>query len=343
MPDLVLLDVMMPGLSGYDVCRRLRADAKTALLPVVLVTSLDPQQERVKGIEAGADDFLSKPINQAELFARVRSLLRIKALQDEVRRQAEALRNGTRSSRSASREQVGELERLGQLKRFFSPPVADAIVAAGENRRSSRRTAARSATSSSTCAASPRSPMPPSRRKCEAVLHDYHAAMGALITAIRGHARPLRRRRHPDLLQRSVSRARARQARGADGAGDAARSCSRCARAGRSSATSSTSASASPRASRRWAPSASKGAATTRRSAASSISRSGCAARRAAARSLIDRRTFAALGDDADVEPVGPLDAQGLSAARARLPAQGPALVAARDGEQGPHASFAWG
>ena len=90
-PDLVLLDVMMPGLSGYDVCRRLRADPRTALLPVVLVTSLDPQQERVKGIEAGADDFLPKPINQAELFARVRSLLRIKSLQDEVRRQADAL------------------------------------------------------------------------------------------------------------------------------------------------------------------------------------------------------------------------------------------------------------
>src|SRR5580765_1098734 len=90
-PDLVLLDVMMPGLSGYDVCRRLRADPATALLPIVLVTSLDPQGERVKGIEAGADDFLPKPINQAELFARVRSLLRIKALQDEVRRQADAL------------------------------------------------------------------------------------------------------------------------------------------------------------------------------------------------------------------------------------------------------------
>ncbi len=90
-PDIVLLDIMMPGLSGYDVCRSIRADAKTALLPVVLVTSLDPQQERVKGIEAGADDFLAKPINQAELFARVRSLLRIKALQDEVKVQAAAL------------------------------------------------------------------------------------------------------------------------------------------------------------------------------------------------------------------------------------------------------------
>jgi len=76
-PDLVLLDVMMPGLSGYDVCRQLRANAHTALLPVVLITALDPERERVKGIEAGADDFLSKPINQAELLARVRSLLRV--------------------------------------------------------------------------------------------------------------------------------------------------------------------------------------------------------------------------------------------------------------------------
>ena len=62
-PDLVLLDVMMPGLSGYDVCRRIRENPRTALLPVVLVTALDPHAERVRGIEAGADDFLSKPIN----------------------------------------------------------------------------------------------------------------------------------------------------------------------------------------------------------------------------------------------------------------------------------------
>jgi class 3 adenylate cyclase/CheY-like chemotaxis protein len=131
-PDLVLLDVMMPGLSGYDVCRRLRAQPATALLPVVMVTSLDPLQERLRGIEAGADDFLAKPINQPELFARVRSLLRIKHLQDEVARQADALRDWNLTLEARVREQVAELGRLSQLKRFFAPAVADAIVSAGE-------------------------------------------------------------------------------------------------------------------------------------------------------------------------------------------------------------------
>src|SRR3954466_9723615 len=101
-PDLVLLDIMMPGISGYDVCRKIRDNPATALLPVVLATSLDPNLERVKGIEAGADDFLPKPVNQAELFARVKSLLRIKGLQDE---------------------------RLARLKSFFSPQLAEAIAA----------------------------------------------------------------------------------------------------------------------------------------------------------------------------------------------------------------------
>jgi len=124
-PDLVLLDVMMPGFTGYEVCRRIREEPGTALLPVVLVTALDPQQERVKGIEAGADDFLSKPINQQELFARVRSLLRIKRLQDEVKAWNAQLE-------ARVREQVAQLERLARLKRFFSPQLAELLVAEGE-------------------------------------------------------------------------------------------------------------------------------------------------------------------------------------------------------------------
>jgi sigma-B regulation protein RsbU (phosphoserine phosphatase) len=86
-PDLVLLDVMMPGMTGYEVCERLRADPKMAMLPVVMVTALDAREERVKGLDAGADDFLTKPVNQPELLARVRSLLRIKTLYDRIEAQ----------------------------------------------------------------------------------------------------------------------------------------------------------------------------------------------------------------------------------------------------------------
>jgi adenylate cyclase len=123
-PDLVLLDVMMPEMSGYEVCARIRANPQTARLPVVMVTSLDAVPERVKGIEAGADDFLSKPVNQPELLARVRSLLRIKELDD-------ALGGLNRELERRVTEQVSQLERLGRLKRFFSPALAEAILAGG--------------------------------------------------------------------------------------------------------------------------------------------------------------------------------------------------------------------
>jgi len=124
-PDLVVSDILMPGVDGYDLCRRLRSAPETALLPLILVTSLDGQHERIKGLEAGADDFLSKPVNWEELFARVRSLLRVKALQDE-------LKDVNAKLAERVRDQVSQLERLSRLKRFFSKPVAEAIVAGGE-------------------------------------------------------------------------------------------------------------------------------------------------------------------------------------------------------------------
>ena len=83
-PDLILLDVMMPGLDGYEVCRRLKADADTASIPVLIVTTLSAPEEVDRAIEAGADDFLSKPFSGLELLIRVRSLLRIKKLRDQV-------------------------------------------------------------------------------------------------------------------------------------------------------------------------------------------------------------------------------------------------------------------
>jgi two-component system cell cycle response regulator len=95
LPDIVLLDVMMPGMDGFQVCRRLKDDPATRHVPVVLVTALDGRADRVAGLEAGADDFLTKPIDDVMLFARVRSLVRLKAVIDELRaREASGRRMG---------------------------------------------------------------------------------------------------------------------------------------------------------------------------------------------------------------------------------------------------------
>jgi len=84
LPDLILLDVIMPGKSGYELCRELKEDSKTRLIPIVMITGLSDRQDRIAGIEAGADDFLIKPINPEELFARVKSLLKLKEFTDEL-------------------------------------------------------------------------------------------------------------------------------------------------------------------------------------------------------------------------------------------------------------------
>ncbi len=125
-PDLVVSDILMPKMDGFELCRRIRAEPATTLLPVILVTSADPQTERVKGIEAGADDFITKPVNWAELFGRVKRLLLIKRLQDEIKAWNAKLEERVR-------EQVQQLEQLSRLKRFFSRQVAEAIIAGGED------------------------------------------------------------------------------------------------------------------------------------------------------------------------------------------------------------------
>ncbi|KAA5801695.1 PleD family two-component system response regulator [Alkalicaulis satelles] len=84
-PDLILLDVMMPGIDGFETCRRLKAEPATRHIPVVMVTALDQRSDRIRGLEAGADDFLTKPVDDVALFARVRSLLRLKLVMDELR------------------------------------------------------------------------------------------------------------------------------------------------------------------------------------------------------------------------------------------------------------------
>jgi len=130
-PDLILLDVAMPGLSGLQVLRRLRADARFAMLPVVLVTALDPDVERIKGLEAGADDFVTKPINSAELLARVRSLVRVKYLFDRVEAQADELRQLNSDLERRVAAKVAEVEHLSRLKRFLPPQVAARVSGDG--------------------------------------------------------------------------------------------------------------------------------------------------------------------------------------------------------------------
>ena len=84
-PDIILLDVMMPGMDGFETCMKIKADPETSHIPIVMVTALSDKSDRLKGLEAGADDFITKPINDVALFARVKSLIRIKMLLDEVR------------------------------------------------------------------------------------------------------------------------------------------------------------------------------------------------------------------------------------------------------------------
>jgi len=177
-PDLVLLDVVMPGMSGYEVCRTIRDNPATTILPVVMVTALDPAQERIKGLDAGADDFLTKPINQAELLARVRSLLRIKELYDQL-----GELNRTLEKRVA--EQVTQLERLGRLKRFFSPHLAELIVAGDQEDplKSHRRevTVVFLDLRGFTAFAETSEP-----EEVMGVLREYHAEMGRLILTHEG-------------------------------------------------------------------------------------------------------------------------------------------------------------
>jgi adenylate cyclase len=139
-PDLILLDVMMPGLDGYGVCTNLRANDDTAVLPVIMVTS-SIGQEKTKAIEAGADDFIPKPFNHDELLTRVRSLLRIKRYHDTIKAQAAELADLNRTLEARVQTQVGELERLRRLRRFLSPQLADAIAGSGDETimRSHRR------------------------------------------------------------------------------------------------------------------------------------------------------------------------------------------------------------
>jgi adenylate cyclase len=126
-PDVVLLDILMPGMDGYEVCRRIRGDPATEALPVLMITA-DEDQRKVAALDGGADDFIRKPFERDELLARVRSLLRITRSQDTIRSQAAELAalNTTLEARVA--DQVAQIERLGELRRFLPRQLADLLV-----------------------------------------------------------------------------------------------------------------------------------------------------------------------------------------------------------------------
>src|SRR5512140_687287 len=134
-PDLILLDIMMPGLDGIEVCRQLKADRSLPFMPIIMVTAKADRRDIVAGLDAGGDEYLPKPVDQAALVARVRSMLRIKALHDttedqaaRLQAQAAELSEWNRTLEHRVEAQVAQLDRLGRLKRFFSPQLADLIV-----------------------------------------------------------------------------------------------------------------------------------------------------------------------------------------------------------------------
>lgn len=134
-PDIILLDVMMPRLDGYEVCRRLKGNKRTSIIPVVMVTALREKEDRIRGLEAGADDFLTKPIDRAEVIARVKSLLRIKHLNDELIDINQTLEQRVKEQVEELRRTYAEKERLQKeleiardIQQSFLPQVIPQIA-----------------------------------------------------------------------------------------------------------------------------------------------------------------------------------------------------------------------
>src|SRR5262252_425070 len=116
LPDLILLDVMMPKIDGIEVCRRLKGDANLPFMPIILVTAKAASSDVVVGLEAGADEYLTKPVDQMSLVARVKSVLRIKELHDQVTAQAADLAQWNRTLKERVDQQVVEIERASRLQ-----------------------------------------------------------------------------------------------------------------------------------------------------------------------------------------------------------------------------------
>ncbi|MFQ5521800.1 MAG: adenylate/guanylate cyclase domain-containing protein, partial [Candidatus Methylomirabilia bacterium] len=192
LPDLILLDIMMPKMDGIEACRHLKGDSSLPFIPIIMVTAKADSKDIVAGLEAGGDEYLTKPVDQAALVARVKSMLRIKAFHDTIQEQAARLEAQSaqlaqfnRTLEQRVQEQLAELERVGRLKRFFSPQLAELIVAGGaeDPLKSHRRelTVVFLDLRGFTAFAETSEP-----EEVMGVLHEYHAEMGELILAHEG-------------------------------------------------------------------------------------------------------------------------------------------------------------
>jgi class 3 adenylate cyclase len=184
-PDLILLDVIIPRLDGLEVFKRLRADPEFPFTPIVLVTALGETKDVIAGLEAGSDEYLTKPIDHGALLARVRSMLRIKELHDRAQALGAELARWNATLEARVAEQGAELERVGRLRRFFSPQLAEAILSGGADdpMQSHRRevTVVFCDLRGFTAFAELAEP-----EEVMGVLREYHAATGALILEFEG-------------------------------------------------------------------------------------------------------------------------------------------------------------
>jgi adenylate cyclase len=185
LPDLILLDVMMPKLDGIEVTRQLKGDASMPFTPIILVTAKADSKDVVAGLDAGADEYLTKPVDQTSLVARVKSVLRIKELHDKVSAQAADLAEWNRTLEERVAQQLSEIERVGRLKRFLSPQVAELILSSGDDKllENNRRavTVVFCDLRGFTAFAETAEP-----EEVMGVLRDYHSTLGSLIHKYEG-------------------------------------------------------------------------------------------------------------------------------------------------------------
>jgi adenylate cyclase len=185
LPDLILLDVMMPRMDGIEATKQIKNDETLPFIPIILVTAKADTKDVIAGLEAGADEYLTKPVDQTSLVARVKSMLRAKQLHDKVAAQAADLASWNKTLEQRVADQLAQLERVGVLKRFLAPQIAEIILSDGADKvlESHRRdvTIVFCDLRGFTAFAETAEP-----EEVMTVLREYHASLGALIHKYEG-------------------------------------------------------------------------------------------------------------------------------------------------------------